>query len=324
MRTPIIMNANRSRSGLISNRNVIVLALLGMASVTHAAENDSHVSAMRYVALDTQVDNAEFSHFSGTGSFTLGKYVWLQGTLGRITDNSDATLGDLQQYGLGAGFRTEHLQATLNFSDYQGDASYEQRDLLASLDWLGARYTVGLDIFRRSTHSTANTIRDFPALNLTNVTLYVDEELTGNGIGLHADFYLTDDLDLSLGGMSYDYDSDYTLTASSNPLLIRRLLAKYPTISELIYQNISGVTRSLALFESSYNIGLSYQFSSMALTGQYLHDEALASEETLDTASLSATMLVGDNWMLAALLGQSRSASADGVTFGGLSISYNW
>jgi hypothetical protein len=297
-------------------RSVVAISALTLSMSVRAAVEDSAVAAMRYVSLDVQSDNADATQFSGTGSFTLGKHTWLHGTLGRITDSNSTTLGDLQHYGLGAGFRAEHLQVSLDFSHYKNDESYKQRDILASLDWLTERFSMGLDVFRRDTDNSIDSVRDFPALNLTNVTLHADEQLTGNGIGLHADFYLTNRLNLSLGGMSYNYDSDYTLSSSSNPLLLRRLLAKHPTISKLVYLNNSGVTRSLALLDNSYNLGLSYQFGSMALAAQYLRDQALETDDVTHTAILSATVFVGDRWMPGALGRPVAQHSADDVASG--------
>jgi hypothetical protein len=178
-------------------------------------------------------------------------------------------------------------------------------------------------VFRRDTDNSIDSVRDFPALNLTNVSLEPTKQLTGNGIGLHADFYLTDQLNLSLGGMSYNYDSDYTLNSSSNPCCFVACWRNTDDF-ELVYLNNSGVTRSPALLDNSYNLGLSYQFGSMALAAQYLRDQALETDDVTHTTILSATVFVGDHWMLAPQIGQSRSDSADDVTFGGLSISYNW
>ncbi|MGE0115501.1 MAG: hypothetical protein AB7T07_11560 [Steroidobacteraceae bacterium] len=300
------------------------LALLGMVSLSHADENDSYVSAMRYVSLDTQRDNADSQQFSGTGSFTLGKYVWLQGTLGRINDSNSASLGDLKNYGFGAGLKGEHLQFTADFSHYRSDGSFRQRDVNAALDWHEERFSLGLDLFHRSTDNSIDATRSFPTLGLTNVALHVDENLTGNGFGAHATFDITEQLSLSLGGMGYSYDSDYQLTSSTNPILIRRLLAKHPTLSQLVYLNNSGITRSLALLDNSFHLGLSYQFSAALLSAQYLRDTALDSDVVTNTAMLDASILVGDHWIVAPAIGQSKSDQAERVTFGGLSVSYNW
>jgi hypothetical protein len=308
-------------------RTVIAASLAGMVSQAHAASDDSYVSAMRYVSLDAQGDNADSRQYSGTGSFTLGKYVWLQGTAGKLKDTRTNTLGDLSNYGAGMGIKNEHLQMNVNFSSYKNDAAYKQRDVTAALDWSTSRFGVGLDLMHRTTDDRTDTVRNFPRANLSNVALRIDETLTGNGIGLHANFEITDALSLSLGGMSYSYSSDYTLSSSTNPNaanVIRTLLDKHPTASNKFYLNNSGLTRSLALLDSSYNLGLSYQFDAVGLNAQYARDKALDTGDITDTVTLGASIFLGDHWMLSPSIGQSKSDTADSVTFGGLSVSYNW
>ena len=308
-------------------RSVVAIALASTAPLTHAAEDDSYVSAMRYVSVDAQGDNADSRQYSGTGSFTLGRYTWLEGTVGKITDTGTNTLGDLKNYGGGVGFKNEHLQLSVNFSSYKGDTTYKQRDVTAALNWNAEHFGISLDLMRRTTDDSTDTIRSFTKLGVTNAALHIDETLTGNGIGLHANFNLTDALSLSLGGMSYSYDSDYTLTSSTNPAivnLLRNYLEKHPTIANTFYLNNSGVTRSLALLDSSYNLGLSYQFSSAGLSTHYVRDEALQTGDITNTYMLGVMIFAGDHWILSPSIGQSNSDTADGVTFGGLSVSYNW
>jgi hypothetical protein len=308
-------------------RSAIMLTLTTATSLAHAASDDSYVSAMRYVSLDVSGDNADSRQYSGTGSFTLGKYVWLQGTVGKLTDSSANSLGDLKNYGAGAGLKNEHLQLSVNFSSYKNDTTYKQRDVTAALDWNEKRFGVGLDLMRRTTDNTTDTVRSFSKLGINNAALHIDETLTGNGIGVHANFDLTDALSLTLGGMSYSYDSDYTLTSSTNPALVtglRTLLEKHPTIANTFYLNNSGVTRSLALLDSSYTAGLSYQFDAVGVNAQYARDKALDSGDITNTVSVGASIFLGDHWMLSPSIGRSMSDTADDVNFGGVSVSYNW
>lgn len=310
-------------------RSVVTITLASIASLTHAASDDSYVSAMRYVSLDVSGDNADSRQYSGTGSFTLGRYMWLQGTLGKLTNSSDdtaSTLGDLSNFGAGMGIKGEHLQFTLNFSSYKNDDSYKQRDVTAALDWNAERFSVGLDGIHRSTDNSVDVASPF---SLGPPTLHGEANQTGNGIGLHANFSLTEELSLSVGGMSYDYDDievttniPGTATQLQRSQILQNIVNGIRQMLES--QATSGLTRSLALLDSSYNLGLTYQFESVALSGQYFHDEALDTGDATDTFSLSASIFAGDHWMLVPSIGQSKSDQADDVTFGGLSVSYNW
>lgn len=318
---PTMCSLNRALSKIC-----IAACLVSIATLVHAEEktDENYASSMRYASLDAMGDS-ESRQVTGTASVSLGRFVWIQGSGGRLTDNSEANvLGDLSSVGAGAGFKNQFLQLQASFSKYKNDESYDQRDVNASLSWLGERVSVGLDVFRRDTDNSVDTVRNFPTLGLSNVALHISESFNGSGVGLHADFNVTDDLTLMIGGMSYDYDSDYTITSSSNPILIRQLLVKRPTLSELLYLDNSGVTRSLALLESSYNAGLRYQFTNLAVSAQYFRDSALDSDDVTSTGTLGLSIFIGDHWVVAPSYGYSSSSEADSVSFGSLSLAFNW
>jgi hypothetical protein len=301
----------------------LTLCLLGLAFTAHAAD-DSYVSAMNYVSLDVQADNADSRDESFTGSVGMGQYFWLQGSAGKLQDSSNLSLGDMSHFGFGVGLQGQHLMFRINTSRYSSDGAYRQRDVDASIEWRDERFTAGFDAKHRTTDNSQDSVRNFPTLGLTNVALHVDETLTGRGYGAHASFNVTDAFSVYLGGMTYSYDNDYTLTSSTNPVLIRRLLNRYPTIAETLYLNESGLTRSLALLDNSYNFGASYQFNAALLSAQYFIDQALDTGDKTHTVSVGLSFFVGDHWILAPQLGQSHSDAAGDVTFGGLSVSYNW
>lgn len=302
----------------------LIVAMLG--AMPAQAADEAFNTAMNYVSLDAQQDNADTRQLSATLSMGLGNSFWIQGTGGQISESGadTTTLGDLRQVGGGVGFNLEHVQTGVTLTQTRNDEAYRQQDLNANIDWVADRFGLGLDLMHRRTDNSLDTVRDFPSLSLSNVTLHVDEAITGNGYGLHASFNFNEAWSLAVGAMQYNYDSDYELTSSSNPILIRRLLAKHPTLSRIVYLNNSGVTRSLALLDSSVNLGVSYQFDAAALSLTWFHDEALDNGGGTDTFMVGANVLLGDHWTLSPLLGRSSSEQSDAVTFGGLSVSYNW
>lgn len=318
---------------------ICALTSLGVGNSSHAAaaeDSDSHVSAMRYVSIDGQSDNADSSQYSATGSFTLGKYIWLQGTLGKLLDDTTNGLGDLKIYGVGTGVKGEHLQLTVNIDHYKNDDSYRQRDLLASLDWRNAKILVGLDASHRNTDNTYNySITDtFPNLGVTTLATHATESLSGNGFGAHASFNLTDRLTLSLGGMGYHYNQtlnvNATLTSSQpQPIvqLITQLLQRRINLNiqnAIAQRSSSVVTRSVVPLDNSYNLGLSYYFDAASLSAQYVRDKVLDTDNTDQTFSLGASISLGDHWIVAPQAGYSSNDRGPDVTFGGLSIAYNW
>jgi hypothetical protein len=321
-----------SSSNIYVFRSALAVAALSISTVTYAAEDDNHVAAMRYVSLDVNADSANSRQYSGTGSFTLGKYSWLQGTLGKLTDDSSNGLGDVNTVGIGTGVKGKQMQFSLNFNNNKGDADYKQRDLVAAWDWYAKRFSVGLDASYRRTDDSLDDVFTVnrPLLGPVTVNVHADEQLKGTGFGAHANFNLTDHLSLSLGGMGYHYRNHYDITSTTSSTILDQLKAPLQTlINDRIQaglQNLvaSPATRSLALLDSSYNLGLSYQFDSVALSTKYLRDKALNTGDITHSVSLGATVFAGDHWMFSPIIGHSSSDQVEDVTFGGVSVSYNW
>ncbi len=312
----------------------LAASLLGLTVTAHAVEEDSYVSAMRYVSLDASGDNGDSSQFSGTGSFTLGKYMWLQSSVGKLTDDtSNGGLGDLQNFGVGAGLRGKHVQATFNFSHYKNDANYKQRDISASFEWYNEILTLGLDGFHRKADDAADyAITDtYPILGTTTIATHAEQTLTGDGFGAHTNINFTDRFNISLGGMGYNYDNDVRVTSNVSASSTR-------TIAEILERRINSilqpgidlrssgvVARNVVPLDSTLNVGLNYVFDSLGLSANYIHDKILDSDTTNDSLSLSASIFIGDHWIVAPTVGQTSSNNnTDDITFGGLSLSYNW
>ena len=304
--------------------------LLSLTFTVHA--DDNYVSAMRYISLDGQTSDADSKQYSATGSFTIGNYTWLQGSVGNLTDDSANGLGDLQNYAVGLGLKGRHLQFRLDLSHYKNDADYKQNDVTASLDWFADKFSLGIDGFHRKTEDKfSRTVTDtFPVLGTATVTANVSEELTGNGFGAHGSVNFTDRFSLSVGGMGFNYDRsvaiDASVSTSQYPLIAQRLAQ---IIAENIQQrlerrNLSILTRNVVPLDSSYNLGMSYLFDSAALSAQYLRDKTLNSDTVTNTYSLGVSVFIGDHWIVAPLVGESIGGNAGNATFGGLSASYNW
>ncbi len=289
-----------------------------------AHAEDSFVAGMNYVSLDAVGDNADSRDTTVSGSVGFANHFWVDASAGKLTDSSNNSLGDINHGSLGFGIRNASWTFKLDASRYKNDAAYVQRDINSTLEWHNDVVTVGLDGMHRRTENSLDAVRDFPRANLTGVAIHTDETVTGHGFGAHVYWNVTDAWSVSAGGMSYSYDSDYTLTSSTNPVLIRSLLNRFPTVAETFYLNKSGITRSLALLDSSINVGASYQWESAQLSLHLFQDKALETGDKTNTVQLGANFFVGDHFMLSPMLGRSSTDNADDVSFGGLSVSYNW
>jgi len=312
-------------------RTLIAVTLAATCMQAHADSDDSYVSAMRYVSLDAQGDNNDSRQYSGTGSFTLGKYFWLQGSVGKLKDDSNSDLGDLTNFGVGAGVKGEHLQFTANFSHYKNDADYTQKDVAVALDWIEKRFSFGLDGFHRSSDDvTAQSVTDtYPLLGTTTIAARAEQELTGKGFGAHASVNITEALSVSVGGMGYSYSNDVHVTtevaAAQAPaiaqILQRRITARLQ--DRLNSLSSGGVTRNVTPLDSTYNVGVSYLFGVASVSAQYVRDKILDSDSITNSYILGASIFAGDHWTLSPIIGESKSDSGN-ITFGGLSVSYNW
>ena len=307
------------------------LTLLCATMPAHAQDADtSYVSAMNYVSLDGQLDNADSSQASLTGSMALGNYTWLQGTLGTLTDGADSGLGDLSDYGVGFGVSGEHLQFSLNADQFKNDAAYTQRDVNVSLSWIDTQFSAGLDAFHRKSEDSASTTDTY---NTLTVNTMAEQTLTGTGIGAHGSVNLTDQFSVSFGGMSYHYSQHTSLTSnvdsSEYPLLAQYLENRRNALLANLAQRINRlsvgqVTRSITPLDNTYRIGASYWFDAASLSMQYLHDTLLDSSSHTDTLNLSTSFFIGDHWLLAPSVGVANNSDIGSTHFGGLSLSYNW
>jgi len=311
------MNRHLSRCALF------LLASSGLAAIAQA-EDSNYVSGMNYVSLDATGDNADSRDSTLAGSMGFANYFWADANVGKLNDSNDNSLGDMKHGGLGFGMRNASWTFKLGGSRYKNDAAFLQRDVNATLEWHNDVVTVGIDGMHRRTENSLDAVRDFSRLGLTGVMIHADETITGHGFGAHLNWNVTDALSLSFGGISYSYDSDYTLTSSSNPALIRSVLKRFPTVAETFYLNQSGVTRSLALLDNSVNVGANYQWQSAQLSLQFIQDKALETGDKTNTVQVGASFFLGDHFMLSPMLGRSSTDNAEDVNFGGLSVSYNW
>jgi hypothetical protein len=128
--------------------------------------------------------------------------------------------------------------------------------------------------------------------------------------------------------MRYDYDTNYTVryeaASSSNSSLLQRLTSERSAIAEIANARYSGVTRDLAAFRSSYDLGLRYATSIVQLTGSIRRDSSLIDGEQIDTAAFGAAFAVGRDWIISPLIGYSRPDAESNIIFGQLVLTYAW
>ena len=281
-----------------------ISALLSISTL-HAAEADGSMTWKPYVVVNGEADDAESSQALIEVGSLVG-YGWIRAGVGRATLSDTETAIDTDLLKLSGGFSIKAIDTSAGLIHRSDGDGFEQQDFAFSLGWQGVRAAVGIDVFVRSAESETVTSVRRRRQNPREIRL--TESIDGTGYGLHADVDVTPALTVFGSWMTYDYD-----IATNHPLLARFSLL-----------NASGITRSEAFLDQSISAGLTYHFLSAALTGQYLHDEALVEDDVTDSLQLSLQFLIGQHWSITPMAGVSDNDLLGSTVFGGLSIGYSW
>ncbi len=314
------------------NKWLVVAGVAGSAMLAvnaTAAEVDSPNASMRYAAISTLHDSDHNRQTTATVSLTFGDHGWAHvgGGKARVQQANatvNPTLGNI-----GVGFAGQQWTATLEARRRKDGDRYDQRDWNGSLEWRNEVLGIGIDGLHRNTDIEA-VVPVTGAQGTTNVP--VAESLRGNGIGLHAYFNLTQRLNVFFGGMSYDYDATtrqngtVTTTSGSGGVIgiVNNALNNRPLLAQQVLLQTTGATREAAILQRSYNAGVRYRFDSVTLTAQYFNDQALDSNDSTNTAELSAAVFLSEQWTIAPAIGRSSNDQFGSVTFGSMTVRYGW
>jgi len=326
------MLIHRPRSQMVAPLVFLGCTLFAVAA---AASDDSSPNAtMRYVAVSAQSDADHNQQSMATLSFTMGDNWWahIGGGKTRTTQSAQTVQKSSPMLGsLGFGVAGGNLQFTLD-ADLRRDGDvYRQRDWSGALDWHSAKLSLALDGMHRNTDIEAVV----PVTGPNGGTAYVPlaESVAGNGFGLRGSFNVTERLNAFVGGMKYNYsittrqNGDVNINGLSGGALnafINRILANHVRLAQQLLARASAVNRDEAILDHSYNAGLTYQFNSLGLTGQYINDKALDSGDVATTVELSAVVFIGKHWTLTPGIGRTGSEQFGSVNFASLSVNYGW
>lgn len=284
-----------------------LLLCLSNTALADKTEDGSPNSGMHSVSVDMAGDNAHNRQSLANLSLTVGDYWWAHLGIGKNKSAStSANINDINATVVnpGIGVASQHWKFTLDYANRKDGDNFKQSDWTTSIGWHNEHFGAGIDGMKRSTESQTTVTGQ-----AGYITRMVNESFDGNGVGLHVDVYVTERFDLFAGAMSYHYGD-----VSTNR----------PVLSQLLYLSSSGITREQALLDSTYHLGATYQFDPVAFTARYINDRALDATNVTRTTQLNAAIFIGKHWTLTPLLGSSDSDQTGRVTFGGLSLSYDW
>jgi hypothetical protein len=287
----------------------LALACL-MLSTAHAGDMNEHSAT-----LSVQGDQNDNRQWLGKVAVPLGERAWAQATIGQ-SKLASAGANDARIVGAAFGAGGQNISTAIEFVQRKGDAGFEQQSWAATLDWHGARGSLGADVSLRSAKGAATTMQTGGGAFGAPVTTTVREFAEGKGFGVHGNFAVTSRFILLAGAMRYRYDFDVESRTSTSNTPLSSLLGT--TVAA------PGAWRDQAFIDRTFRVGGTYLLQGAAMSAQYFRDHVAKSDETFGTVQLQAEFPVADHWLLSPTIGYSDGGDAGHVGYGGMSVRFNW
>jgi hypothetical protein len=288
----------------------LTLACL-MLSTAHAGDMNKHSAT-----LSVQGDENDNRQWLGRVALPLGEYAWAQASLGK-SEFAPAGANDARIVGVALGGGGKSISTAVEFVQRKGDAGFEQQSWAATLDWHGARGSLGADVSLRSADARSTATQTTGGIFATPVTTTVRESVDGTGFGVHGDFALTPRVIVSAGAMRYQYDFDTSSTSTTTNTPLSSLLGN--TISA-----VPGAWRDQAFVDRTYRVGGTYLMQGAAVGVQYFRDHVASSDERFSTVQLQAEFQIAEQWSFSPTVGYSEGGSTGNVAFGGANLKFSW
>ena len=287
----------------------LTLACL-MLSTAHAGDMNKPSAT-----LSVQGDSNDNRQWLGKVAAPLGDYAWAQGSFGR-SELASAGANDVRIVGAAIGGGGENISTAVEFVQRKGDAGFEQKNWAATLDWHGNRGSLGADIALRSAKAESTATQTGGGVFGSPVTTKIRESADGTGFGVHGDFLLSPRFIVSAGAMRYRYDFDVKSTTTANTTALSSLLGSTAAVP--------GAWRDQAFVDRTYRVGGTYVLQSAAVSAQYFRDRVANSDIAFSTVQLQAEFPIADHWLFSPTVGYSDGGEAGNVSYGGMSVRFNW
>ncbi len=196
-----------------------VLVLLALSAPALAGEGF-------VVGTGVESDSSDGLAMAVLGEYEFAKNTWLSGLLARNTvDQEGGTEIDswLGSVGIDHWFEPVGLRASLS---YWGD-----EDSLDSTDYLGSLYWRSKTFYFSGEYQYRDFEIDLPAVDFFPARR---ESFDADGLGFTTRFDVTDDVDIRLSGMDYDYSVDLRLDDNRRPLLELLVFSRLSLINSLV------------------------------------------------------------------------------------------
>ncbi len=195
------------------------LALLAFAAPAIAGEGF-------VVGTGIESDSSDGLAMAALGEYAITEKTWLSGLIVRNTvDQAGSTEIDSWLGSVGLDHWFEPVGARVSLS-YWGDS-----DSLDSTDYMGSLYWRSEGFYFSGEYEYRDFDIDLPAVDFFAARR---ASFDADGIGFTTRFDITDDVDLRLSGMDYDYSVDLSLDDNRRPLLELLVFSRLSLINSLV------------------------------------------------------------------------------------------
>ncbi|HYP34306.1 MAG TPA: hypothetical protein VES00_20735 [Burkholderiaceae bacterium] len=295
----------------------ITLLALAAGPLSARADAPAPNDGMRYVSAGAQADGHGNQQVLSTLSLPVGRRAWVQAGAG--ASRSDPAAGGRRPAILtgGAGIAGKSLQLAVSTSQRFDGSRYRQSDWGSSLDWRQDGNDVGLDVTHRRSRASGTVAMAGGQGGATAVP--AQARVAGTGVGMHGALQVSEHVSVYGAVARNHYRSSTQATASTGGLL-----GANPLLAQALLGASSVVNRDEAALDRSAQVGATYRWSKVALSGEYttgqVHDDAGA----LHSAELKAAIDVAPGWRVTPGVGRGTSDQGGHATFASLSATYGW
>jgi hypothetical protein len=295
--------------------------LLALATAPWCARADTPPpnDGTRYVSAGAQADNRGNQQILSTLSLPVGQHAWVQAGGGR--SRSDAASGG-RKPGIataGVGVAGQSVQLTVNTTQRFDGSRYRQSDIGSSLDWKHDGNVVGVDVTHRRSRA-AGTVAVSNGTGGTT-TAPAQERVAGTGVGLHGTLQVSEHVSV-YGAVAHNHykSSTQSTDASSSS---GGLLGSNPLTRSLL-GGTSVVNRDEIDLDRSAQVGATYRWSKVALSGEFTTGEVHDGGGAMRSVDLKAAIDVAPGWRVAPGVGRGTADQGGRATYASVAATYGW
>jgi len=291
------------------------LALAAPARADTPPPNDG----MRFVSAGTQADNRGSRQLLSTLSLPVGRHAWVQA--GGGASRSDQAAGG-RRPGIataGVGVAGRSLQLAVNTTQRFDGSRYRQSDWGSSLDWKQDGNDVGVDVTHRRSRAAGTVAVSNGVGGSTIVPAQV--RVAGTGFGVHGALQVSEQVSV-YGAVARNHYRSRTQQGDASSS--GGLLGSDPLLARTLLGGASVVNRDEVDLDRSAQVGATYRWSKVALSGEYSAGQVHDNGGALRSVELKAAIDVAPGWRVAPGVGRGTSDEGGRATFASLSATYGW